>query len=109
MQPSLKKTKKHPKNQLLTLATLLLNVIYYPVIDTALSEADLRFGGANCNIMCGIGALNYSRRWPISRVQLHNKVRGGVQVKCRRFSARVETDEAYDRAQNIWQYYASIW
>src|SRR6218665_2448706 len=56
-QPSLNKTKKQPNSQLLTLATLLLNDIYYPVIDTALSEVYRRFGGANCNIMCGIGAL----------------------------------------------------
>src|SRR6218665_4149627 len=56
-QLSLNKTKKQPSNQLLTLATLLLNDIYYPVIDTAPSEVDRRFGGANCNIMCGIGAL----------------------------------------------------
>src|SRR6218665_1690921 len=56
-QPSLNKTKKQPNNQLLTLATLLLNDIYYPVIDTALSELDRRFGGANSNIICGIGAL----------------------------------------------------
>ena len=39
-QPSLNKTKKQPNNQLLTLATLLLNDIYYPVIDTVLSEVD---------------------------------------------------------------------
>src|SRR6218665_2172412 len=56
-QPSLNQSKKNPNNQLLTLATLLLNDIYYPVIDTALSEVDRRFGGANCNIMCDIGAL----------------------------------------------------
>jgi len=108
-QPSLKQTKKQPNNQLLTLATLLLNDICHPVIDTALSEVDCRFGGANRNIMCGIGALNYSWLWPISRVQRHNKVRGAVQVRCRPFSARVEIDEAYDRAQNSWQYYSSIW
>ena len=42
-QPSLNKTKKQPNNQLLTLATLLLNDIYYSVIDTALSEVDRRF------------------------------------------------------------------
>src|SRR6218665_3546648 len=54
-QPSPNQTKKH----LLTLATLLLNDIYYPVIDIALplSEVDRRFGGSNRNIMCGIGAL----------------------------------------------------
>jgi len=40
-----------------TLATFLLNDIYYPVIDTSLSEVGRRFGGANRNIMCGIGAL----------------------------------------------------
>src|SRR6218665_1371055 len=56
-QPSLNKTKKQPNNQLLTLATLLLNDIYYPVIDTALSEVDRHFGGASTKIMCGIGAL----------------------------------------------------
>src|SRR6218665_1447501 len=58
-QPSLNKTKKQPNNQLLcnTLATLLLNDIYYPVIDTALSEVDRRFVGASSNIMRGIGAL----------------------------------------------------
>src|SRR6218665_1102829 len=56
-QPSLNKTKKQQNNQLLTLATLLLNDIYYSVIDTALSEVDRRFGGANSNSMCGIGAL----------------------------------------------------
>src|SRR6218665_311479 len=56
-QPSLNKTKKQPTYQLLTLATLLLNDIYYPVIDTALSEMDRRFGGANSNSVCGIGAL----------------------------------------------------
>src|SRR6218665_1617980 len=55
-QPSFNK-KEQPNNQLLTLATLLLNDIYYPVIDTALSEVDRRFGVANCNIMCDIGAL----------------------------------------------------
>src|SRR6218665_3813094 len=55
-QPSLNK-KEQPNNQLLTLATLLLNDIYYPVVDTALSEVDRRFGVANRNIMCGIGAL----------------------------------------------------
>src|SRR6218665_4085355 len=80
------------------LATLLLNDIYYPVIDTALSEVERRFGGANRNIVWHWGS--YSRLWPISRVQLHIKVRGAVQVKCQRFSARVETDEAYDGAQN---------
>ena len=36
---------------------MLLNDIYCPVIDTALSEVDRRFGGTNRNIMCGIGAL----------------------------------------------------
>src|SRR6218665_422838 len=56
-QPSLNKTKKQPNNQLLTLATLLLNNIYYPVIDKALREVDRCFGRANSNIMCGIGAL----------------------------------------------------
>src|SRR6218665_3172733 len=56
-QPSLNQTKKQPNNQLLTLAILLLNDIYYPVIDTALSEVDRRFDGANRNIVCGIGAL----------------------------------------------------
>ena len=58
-QPSLNKTKKQPNNQLLTLATLLLNDIYYPVIDTALCEVDRRFVGANSNSrpMYGIGAL----------------------------------------------------
>src|SRR6218665_2656432 len=56
-QPSLNKTKMQPNNQLLTLATLLLDDIYYPVIDTVLSEVDGRFDGANNNIMCGIGAL----------------------------------------------------
>src|SRR6218665_1297538 len=56
-QPSLNKTKKRPNNQLLTLATLLLNDIYYSVIDTGLSEVDRRFAGANSNIMCDIGAL----------------------------------------------------
>src|SRR6218665_446910 len=56
-QPSLDQTKKQPNNQLLTLATLLLNDIYYPEIDTALSEVDRRFGGANRRIMCGIGVL----------------------------------------------------
>src|SRR6218665_2001687 len=58
-QPNLNQTKRQPNNQLLTLATLglLLNDIYYPVIDTALSEVDRRFGGANKNIMRGIGAL----------------------------------------------------
>src|SRR6218665_3054123 len=59
-QPSLNKTKKQPNNQLLTLATLLLNDIYYPVIGTALSEVDRRFGGANSNIMADIGALTPS-------------------------------------------------
>src|SRR6218665_250403 len=59
-QPSLNKTKTQPNNQLLTLTTLLLNDIYYPVIDTALSEVDRHFGGANSNIMCGIGALTPS-------------------------------------------------
>src|SRR6218665_3937459 len=59
-QPSLNQTKKQPNNQLLTLAILLLNDIYYPVIDTALSEVDRRFDGANRNIMCGIGALTPS-------------------------------------------------
>src|SRR6218665_45022 len=56
-QPSLNKTKMQPNNQLLTLATLLLNDIYYPVIDTVLSEVDRRFGRAYSYIMCGIGAL----------------------------------------------------
>jgi len=58
-QPSLNKTKRQPNKQLLTLATLLLNDIYYPVriVDTALSEVDRRFGVANRNIMCGIGVL----------------------------------------------------
>src|SRR6218665_2326361 len=56
-QPSLNQTKRQRNNQLLTLTTLLLNDTYYPVIDTALSEVDRRFGGANSNIMCGIGAL----------------------------------------------------
>jgi len=56
-QPSLNETKQQPNNQLLTLATLLLNDIHYPVIDTALSEVDRRFGGANNNIMCDIGSL----------------------------------------------------
>src|SRR6218665_2387207 len=56
-QPSLSKTKKQQNNQLLTLAILVLNEIYDPVIDTALSEVDRRLGGANSNIMCGIGAL----------------------------------------------------
>src|SRR6218665_3941487 len=56
-QPSLNKTKKQPNNQLLTLATLLLNNIYYPVIDKALREVDRHFGRANSNIMCGIEAL----------------------------------------------------
>src|SRR6218665_535425 len=56
-QPSLNKTKKQLNNQLLTIATLLLNDIYYPVIDAALSEVDRRFGGASSNVMCGIGAL----------------------------------------------------
>src|SRR6218665_606226 len=101
-QPNLNKTKEQPNNQLLTLATLLLNDIYYQVVGTALSEVDRRFGGANSNIMCSIGALTPGSG-PISRVGLqllNNKVRGAVQVKCRRFSARVETYEAYDRAQN---------
>src|SRR6218665_2491036 len=42
-QPSLNKTKEQPNNQLLTLATLLLNDIYYrpTVINTALSEVDV--------------------------------------------------------------------
>ena len=56
-QPSLNKTKMQPNNQLLTLATLLLNDIYYPVIDIALSAVDRRFSGANSNIMAAIGAL----------------------------------------------------
>src|SRR6218665_3908310 len=58
-QPNCNQTKGKPNNQLLTLATLglLSNDIYSPVIDTALSEVDRRFGGANKNIMCGIGAL----------------------------------------------------
>src|SRR6218665_3772406 len=56
-QPNLNKTKEQPNNQLLTLATLLLNDIYYQVVGTALSEVDRRFGGANSNIMCAIGTL----------------------------------------------------
>src|SRR6218665_973091 len=56
-QPSLNKTKEQPNYQLLTLAILLLNDIYYPVIDTALSEVYRRFGVANSNIMSGIRAL----------------------------------------------------
>src|SRR6218665_3416229 len=59
-QPSLNKTKKQPNNQLLTSATLLLNDIYYAVIDTALSEVYRRFGVAKSNIMGGIGALTPS-------------------------------------------------
>ena len=56
-QPSLNNTKQQPNNQLLIVATLLLNDIYYPVVDTALSEVDRPFGVANRNIMCGVGAL----------------------------------------------------
>src|SRR6218665_980807 len=58
-QPNLNQTKRQPNNQLLTFATLglLLNDIYSPVIDTALSEVGRHFGGANKNIMCGIGAF----------------------------------------------------
>src|SRR6218665_632794 len=97
-QPSLNQTKKQPNNQLLILATLLLNDICYPVIGTALSEVDRRFGGANKHYVWHWSSS--SRLWPISQVQRHNKVCGAVQVKCLRFSARVETDEAYDRAQN---------
>src|SRR6218665_3348864 len=81
------------------LATLLLNDIYYPVIDTALSEVERRFGGANRNSMCGIGALTPGSGQFLEYSSI-KKVRGAVKVKCRRFSARVETDEAYDRAQN---------
>jgi len=95
-QPSPNQTKKH----LLTLATLLLNDIYYPVIDIALSEVYHRFGLATTNIMCGIGALTPGSGQFLEYRELRNKVRRAVQVKCRRFSARVETDEAYDRAQN---------
>jgi len=43
-QRSLNQTKKQPNNQQLTLATLLLNDIYYPVIDTTLREVDRSFG-----------------------------------------------------------------
>src|SRR6218665_3561238 len=99
-QPSLNKTKKQPNNQLLILATLLLNDIYYPVIDIALSAMDRRFGGANSNIMADIGALTPGSGQFLETLLLHNKVRGALQVNCRRFSARVETDEAYDRAKN---------
>jgi len=31
--------------------------MYYPIIDTELSEVDRRFGGSNRNVMCGIRSL----------------------------------------------------
>jgi|SRR6218665_2294892 len=118
-QPILNKTKKQPINQLLTLATLLLNNIYYPIIVTALSEVDRRFGGANSNILCGIGALTpgsgqilecssiakFAEQYKSNVGDLGLELKQMKRMIERKIADNtmpvlVETDEAYDRAQN---------